>query len=93
MKAAYECARHTDHDYLVLDTYVEDGNQPLRVYTRLGFEPLAAPYFDPSYNCPLPVVALGLDCLQAERTLGAQEPRLHKWFSIDRDPRIVHEST
>ena len=90
MKAAYECARHAGHEYLVLDAYLEDGNRPAAIYTRLGFKVLAAPYFDRSYNCTLPVVALGLDCLEAEATLALREPQLHRFFTSP-DPRIIHD--
>lgn len=90
MKAAYQCARLRGHDFIVMDTYLDPANQALALYERIGFERLAEPYVDPAYNNPVPVLALGLDCERAERTLSARDPELHDFFCNTSDSPIEH---
>lgn len=90
MKAAYQCARLRGHDFIVLDTYLDPSNQTLALYERIGFERLAEPYEDPAYRNPAPVLALGLDCERAERTLSVRDPELFGFFRGTTDSPIEH---
>lgn len=90
MRAAYERARIEGFDFIVLDTYLEPTNPLLALYERLGFERLAEPYLDAAYAHPAPIVALGLDCVRAERELPERDPALHRRFRSMPEPRIAH---
>ncbi len=89
MKAAYQCAKSMGASHIVLDTYIDRRRRTYRLYSRMGFEALGEPHPDPNYLWRLPVLALGLDIVAAERDWPTARPGLFRFFTTS-DPGIDH---
>gem|GEM_PF-3729468 len=87
MKAAYQRCLMLRVSHIAVDTYLGGADS---LYDHMGFVPLGEPYFDPSYDCDMPVVALSLDVERALRELPETNPRVHHFFTST-DSHIEHE--
>lgn len=81
MKAGYQWADAHGATHLVLDTYVENGHGPDRLYAKLGFEQLTRPYRDPDYLWEQQVATYALNIATAKRDWASLRPGLLQFFT------------
>jgi N-acyl-L-homoserine lactone synthetase len=87
IRAAYQCAVRTGATHIIGDAYVN--NATVAMYEKFGYQRLGAPFFDPSYNRAVPIIAFGASLSELSVELPSKHPALHRFF-VACDSEIDH---
>lgn len=90
MKAAFECAEALSITDVVMDTSI--GGKTIRLYERMGFSRVGAPFTDTFHLGAMTCVMLAQPVADVRADWPATHPSLHRFF-VTHDPDIVHEPT